>query len=207
MTKCAGLSYPTNFFKSRGSVVRKKFLEYRAKQATHFSRRNAFYALFATNKAKYILNIQKGCYVSDSTEKAYLLNEYFVQQTSLDERSTTIPAMMNIIGPTLTNVNFTLLEVISVLESLQLGKSSGPDGINNRILKELSSPLSRPLSYLFNYAMPKGIFPDIWKEANVSPLFKKDDPSSVSNYRPISLLNTIGKVMEKMFTNICLTSF
>ena len=54
------------------------------------------------------------------------------------------------------------------------------------------------LSNLFNYSMSKGIFPDIWKEANVSPLFKKDDPSSVSNYRPISLLNTIGKVMEKI---------
>ena len=105
---------------------------------------------------------------------------------------------MNIIGPTLTNINFTSLEVKSVLESLQLGKSSRPDGINNRILKELSSPLSRPLSHLFNYSMSKGIFPDIWKEANVSPLFKKDDPSSVSNYRPISLLNTIGKVMEKI---------
>ena len=46
--------------------------------------------------------------------------------------------------------------------------------------------------------MSKGAFPDMWKEANVSPLFKKDDPSSVSNYRPISLLNTIGKVMEKI---------
>ena len=81
---------------------------------------------------------QNGCYVSDSTEKANLLNEYFVQQTSLDERSATIPAMVNIIGPFLTNMNFTSLEVKSVLESLQLGKSSGPDGINNRILKELS---------------------------------------------------------------------
>ena len=46
--------------------------------------------------------------------------------------------------------------------------------------------------------MSKGTFPDMWKEANVPPLFKKDDPSSVSNYRPISLLNTIGKVMEKI---------
>ena len=61
--------------------------------------------------------------------------------------------MVNIIGPTLTNINFTSLEVKSGLESLQLGKSSGPDGINNRILKELSSPLSRTLSYLFNYSM------------------------------------------------------
>ena len=61
---------------------------------------------------------QNGCYVSDSTEKANLLNEYFIQQTSLDERSATIPAMVSIIGPTLTNINSTSLEDKSVLESL-----------------------------------------------------------------------------------------
>ena len=41
-TKCEGLSYPTHFLKSRGSVIRNKFLEYRTKQATHFARRNDF---------------------------------------------------------------------------------------------------------------------------------------------------------------------
>ena len=104
-------------------------------------------------------------------------------------RSATFPAMVNIIGPTLTNINLSPFEVKNVLESLQLGKSLGPDGINNRIKKKLSSPLSRPLSCLFNYSMSKGTFPDMWKEANVSPLFKKDDPSPDPNYRPISLLN------------------
>ena len=46
--------------------------------------------------------------------------------------------------------------------------------------------------------MSKSICPNIWKEANVSPIYKKDDPSLVSNYRPISLLSTVGKVMEKV---------
>ena len=55
-TKCEGLSYPTHFLKSRGSVFRNNFLEYRTKQATLFEQRNDFYALFATNKAKHILN-------------------------------------------------------------------------------------------------------------------------------------------------------
>ena len=55
-TNCEGLSYPTHFCKSRGSVIRNNFLEYRTKQATLFARRNDFYASFATNKAKYILN-------------------------------------------------------------------------------------------------------------------------------------------------------
>ena len=49
-TKCEELSYPTHFLKRRGSV------SYRTKQATLFARLNDFYALFATNKAKHILN-------------------------------------------------------------------------------------------------------------------------------------------------------
>ena len=49
-TKCEGLSYPTLFLKSRGSVIRINFLEYRTKQATLFARRNDFYALFAIIK-------------------------------------------------------------------------------------------------------------------------------------------------------------
>ena len=62
-------------------------------------------------------------------------------------------------------------------------------------------------NFPFHYSMFKGIFPDIWKEANVFSLLKKDDPSSISNYRPISLLNKIGKIIEKMSINICLISF
>ena len=55
-TKCEGLSYPTHFLKSRGGVTGNNFLEYRTKETTLFARRMDFYALFATNKAKHILN-------------------------------------------------------------------------------------------------------------------------------------------------------
>ena len=65
-TNCEGLSYPTHFCKSRGSVIRNIFLEYRTKQATHFARRNYFYALFATNEAKHILNRHFSCSCSDT---------------------------------------------------------------------------------------------------------------------------------------------
>ena len=72
------------------------------------------------------------------------------------------------------------------------------DAINNRVLKELAKPLSFPLSDLFNFSLTSGKVPLIWKEANVTPIFKKDDPLVVSNYRPISLLSTVGKVLEKI---------
>lgn len=43
-----------------------------------------------------------------------------------------------------------------------------------------------------------GRVPGIWKQANVTPIYKKKDPSDLTNYRPISLLSTIGKVLEKI---------
>ena len=65
-TKCEGLSYPSHFLKSRGSVIRNIFLEYRTKEATLFALRNDFYALLATNKAKHILNMHFSCSCSDT---------------------------------------------------------------------------------------------------------------------------------------------
>ena len=54
-TTCKGLSYPTHFLKSRGSVIRNNFLENRTKLATFFARLNDFYAFLATNKEIHIL--------------------------------------------------------------------------------------------------------------------------------------------------------
>ena len=89
-------------------------------------------------------------------------------------------------------------EVESVLNSLPLGKASGPDTVNNKILKELSVELSSPFADLFNQSLSTSTFPDAWKEAYVSPIFKNGDRSIPGNYRPISLLSTIGKVFERI---------
>ena len=139
-----------------------------------------------------------GSYISDSSDKAKLLNDFFVSQTSLDDSTATLPNTDLPANNTLHNIIITEEEVRSVLQTLKLGKSSGPDNINNRILKEIAYPISKPLCDLFNYSLSHGIFPDVWKQANVSPLYKKDDPPLVCNYRPISLLSSIGKVMEKI---------
>ena len=77
-TKCEGLSYPTHFLKSRGGVIRNNFLEYRTKQATLFARQIDLYALFATNKAKHILNRHFSCSCSDTIySKSIKKNQYF----------------------------------------------------------------------------------------------------------------------------------
>ena len=104
-------------------------------------------------------------------------------------------------------ITFTPSEVESVLKYLKTGKAAGPDTINNRLLIELAQPLASPLYDLFNFSLFSGKVPDIWKQANVTPIQQKNDPTDVSNYRPISLLSTIGKVIENWFTNMSSTFF
>ena len=57
--------------------------------------------------------------------------------------------------------------------------------------------LSLPYSIVFNRSLEQGYFPNSWKEANVSPIFKKDEKFLPSNYRPISLLCQAGEEMER----------
>ena len=82
-------------------------------------------------------------------------------------------------------------------QSLRFGKATSQDAINNRVLKELVQPLSFPLSDILNFSPTSGKVPLIWKEEHVTPIFKKDDSTVVSNYSSISLLSTVGKVLEK----------
>ena len=91
----------------------------------------------------------------------------------MDDSAAVLPDIAFSVDDTLNNTMITSEEVKTVLQTLKLGKSSGPDNINNRILKEIAIPISEPLSDLNNFSLSHGIFPEIWKQANVSPLYKK----------------------------------
>ena len=81
---------------------------------------------------------------------------------------------------------------------LKTKNSFGHDGISTKLLKEISIELIKPLNTLTNQCFHTGIFPDNLKIAKVIPLHKKDDPTDINNYRPISLLPSISKVLEKI---------
>ena len=120
---------------------------------------------------------------------------HFKTQSDLNDTGKEIPHITQSNPNNLTQLQTSPMEVKSILETLQTGKASGPDNINNYVLKSYSSVLSYPLSTLFNLSLSSNKVPQAWKEVNVTPLFKKDDPSDCKNYRPISLLSTLGKVM------------
>jgi len=89
-------------------------------------------------------------------------------------------------------------EVFNLLTSLKINKSSGPDGISCRLIKENSYLLCETLCYMYNLSLSSGIIPDKFKLAKVVPIFKKGAMNQPSNYRPISLLNIFNKLLEKI---------
>ena len=89
-------------------------------------------------------------------------------------------------------------EIAKIIDNLPNKNSCGWDGISNKTMKNLKPSLIVPLCILFNESLESGCSPDIMKLANVVPLYKSGKKDIPTNYRPISLLLTMSKVLEKI---------
>ena len=92
----------------------------------------------------------------------------------------------------------TVGEVNKILINLPNKNSSGYDNISNKLLKQIQTSISPHLCKVFNVSLTTGAFPDLMKHAEVIPLYKSGEKCLVVNYRPISLLITISKILEKV---------
>lgn len=89
-------------------------------------------------------------------------------------------------------------EIVDIIKTINPKKASGPDVISHKMLKICPEKIAIPLCIIFNKSLHQCKYPSSWKIANVIALFKKGDSSLPSNYRPISLISCIGKVMERV---------
>ena len=85
----------------------------------------------------------------------------------------------------------------NIISSLNINKACGPFSIPNKILVLLKQDISVKLADLFNLSFSSGSFPSILKTANVVPVFKKCSKLDCCNYRTISLLSNVEKILEK----------
>jgi len=90
------------------------------------------------------------------------------------------------------------ISIDKILKALNPSKASGPDDIPASMLKDAHKELAVPLCYLVNVSLETGIFPTAEKLAKITPIYKSGERSTLDNYRPISILNIISKVLEKI---------
>ena len=89
-------------------------------------------------------------------------------------------------------------EIANIISSLNSNKASGPNSMPYRILFLLKNEILKHLADSFKLSFMTGVFPSVFKPAKVVPVFKKDSKLNYSNYRPISLLSNIEKILEKL---------
>jgi len=146
-----------------------------------------------------------GNLVSDSKQMADEFNNFFVNvgvQISESIIPTNakpedfMPQLDNLTEIDLGSTNQT--HFCDIVKSLQPKCSTDSDGLSTKLLKRVALEISKPMSYIFNLSLQTGKFPTSLKTSRTVPIFKAGDSRLCDNYRPIALLSSLSKILEKM---------
>ena len=127
----------------------------------------------------FILNVR---------EKAKLFTDFFSQQCKPVNNDSVLPNFNYLTNEKIEHIHIENKDIISLIRKLNPNKANGSDGISAQMLLLCDDSVIVPLRIIFNNILSTAISPDMWKLANVTPIFKKGDKQLIKNYRPISLL-------------------
>jgi sarcosine oxidase/L-pipecolate oxidase len=142
------------------------------------------------------LNAENGVKIFDDYGKCSLLNDYFAQQSHLNDTGVVTPPVTLLTENFLDTMCFTPIDVQKVIKGLNISKAIG-----NIFIKRILPIMCNDLTILFNYSIDNEVYPSQWKSSNVIPVFKKGEKTRPQNYRPISLLCCISKVFERLVSD------
>jgi hypothetical protein len=138
-----------------------------------------------------------GKQINDSKSKATAFNDFFLSHSNIDTSHAELPPVEE--DPqNIEKIEATEKEVYDIIKSIDPSKATGPDGISPKLLYEAAHSIVPSLTRLINMSLLLSKVPQKWKLANVIPLFKSGDKSSVNNYRPVSLLSCASKILERI---------
>ena len=149
-----------------------------------------------------------GIIYSDSKSIANIWNQHFSSVSSILVQK--LKTSLNILLPsnsTVTTIDsnssfyqFTPVSeefVLKELKRLKPNKAIGLDGISARLMKDSAIVIYKSLTILYNRSLENGFYPAIWKNGKVVALFKSGDKMDSNNYRPITILPTMSKILER----------
>ena len=142
-------------------------------------------------------------FITNYEEKTTLFNNFFSSQCTPFVTNSELPELHFLTNSRISTFDINMNEIKDIINGLSTKKAHGPDHISVNMVKLCGHHLYVPLKIIFINILETGIFPDQWKEANVTPVHKKNDKQIISNYRPISLLPVLAKVFERIiFKNL-----
>lgn len=145
----------------------------------------------------------EGQLITSDNGKACLLNDFFVQQANQSSADGEVPVIATPVADenteSLSEFQVSVQEVQSALASLDPHKAPGSDGIPTTLLIIAAEELAPCVHHLFSLSLSTAQLTAEWKEATVTPIYKKSgNRQQATNYRPISLLSVLSKVLEKL---------
>ena len=96
---------------------------------------------------------------------------------------------------------------VRIIKNLGSRKSPGHDLVKSDLVKVIASEIVYPLKLIFNKSLTDGIVPDALKIAKVVPIYKKESPEEFGNYRPVSVLPCLSKILERIVHDRCCNFF
>ena len=142
--------------------------------------------------------LENGLFVTGLTEKAQTFNDCFILQCTTIDTGSEIAQDTRVTATRISDFVISDEKILNIIRSLNPNKAHGWDEISVRMIKLSDVSLVLPLKIVFTNCLRRGLFPEIWKLANVVPVHKKNEKNLKRNYRPISLLPVFGKILEKL---------
>ena len=145
---------------------------------------------------------ENGRNITNDEDKAEILNNFFASVLTVEPDSN-----LPFAKPPPKDIKY-ILEDIEVtpdmvrkkLIHLKANKANGPDNISTNVLRKCPD-LDQPLTIIYNQSIQRGSMPQDWRDANITPLFKKGFRTLASNYRPISLTSQVVKILERILSD------
>ena len=98
----------------------------------------------------------------------------------------------------LTAMEISAEDIVTSIKLLKSAYYLPPDGVPSALVKKWSWVLIHPLLLIFSRSLSEGNYPEVWKRAYVTPIFKQGDKSDIANYRPICILSPIATLLENI---------
>ena len=210
-TELAYKSYK-NIFESLKKKAKKKYYSEKISKYKHDAKKTWSIMKELMGKVKLkSSNLPRRITVNevDIFDKRKIANEFNTFFTNIGSKlaskiqnaSRTFESYINKPDSIMKTKQLSMNELKDAFFSLKINKSPGYDDISFNVVKKCFSSLCEPMKYMFNLSIEKGIFPDDLKIAKVTPIYKADDKSNLSNYRPISVLSCFSKILERIMYN------